>query len=303
MTNVAVAGLGDMGSGLAKNLRQAGFTVHGFDPDEARMNAFLVGGGQAKTAEELGRDCEAAFVMVMNGTQVDAVVFGPDGNGGLAKALPEGAVIIVTATIVPAEIERLAERLEGTGLHLVDTPVSGGYPGAHTGTLTMMAAGSDEALAKARPFMEAVGGTIHRVGETPGMGQTVKACLQAIIGGIFSATFEAAALAAKAGVDGDVLHKVVSTSSAGCGAANTALQNIVARQFKDTGSSIHTMHKDLTIATGLAAELGVPLFTAAMAMQLFTAGRTKYPDGDNWIVTRITEEIVGAELHGSESDA
>jgi 3-hydroxyisobutyrate dehydrogenase/putative dehydrogenase len=41
----------------------------------------------------------------------------------------------------------------------------------------------------------------------------------------------------------------------------------------------------------------VPLFTAATAMQLFQAGRTRHPDGDNWVVTRVLEEIVGAELH------
>ncbi|HIP78153.1 MAG TPA: NAD(P)-dependent oxidoreductase, partial [Kiloniellaceae bacterium] len=46
----------------------------------------------------------------------------------------------------------------------------------------------------------------------------------------------------------------------------------------------------------LARELGVPLFTATAAMQLFQAGKTKYPEGDNWIVTRVLEEIVGAEL-------
>jgi 3-hydroxyisobutyrate dehydrogenase-like beta-hydroxyacid dehydrogenase len=56
------------------------------------------------------------------------------------------------------------------------------------------------------------------------------------------------------------------------------------------------MHKDLTIALDLARELGVPLFTASTAMQLFQAGKTKHPDGDNWIVTRVIEDIVGAEL-------
>ena len=57
------------------------------------------------------------------------------------------------------------------------------------------------------------------------------------------------------------------------------------------------MHKDLTIVLDLAQELGVPLHTASTAMQLFHAGKTKFPDGDNWIVTKVLEEIVGAELH------
>ena len=56
------------------------------------------------------------------------------------------------------------------------------------------------------------------------------------------------------------------------------------------------MHKDLTISMDLARDLGVPLFTAATSMQLFQAGITKHPDGDNQIVTRVMEDIVGAGL-------
>jgi L-threonate 2-dehydrogenase len=160
-----------------------------------------------------------------------------------------------------------------------------------------MAAGSEAALDHCRPVMEAVSQVIHRVGDTPGMGQTVKACLQSVTGSIFSATFEAAALAAKAGIKGQVLHDVISSSVAGCRAVDMALGNIIERRFSGGGSHIDTMHKDLTIVLSLARELGVPMFTAATAMQLFQAGKTKHPDGDNWIVARLLEDIVGAELH------
>ena len=161
----------------------------------------------------------------------------------------------------------------------------------------MMAAAPANVLRDARPVMEAVSASIHHVGVAPGEGQVVKACLQSLIGSVFSATFEAAALAAKAGVSGQVILDVFSTSSAGSGVTNNALEKIIDRQFKGTGSHINTMHKDLTISMALGEELGVPLHTAAAAMQIFHAGRTRYPDGDNWIATRVMEEIVGAELH------
>ena len=180
---------------------------------------------------------------------------------------------------------------------MIDSPVSGGFPGAQGGTLTMMAAGKKDVLARCRPIMEAVGRDIYTVGDEVGMGQTVKACLQSIMGSIVTATTEAAALAAKAGVGGEAFHQVLSTSSAGSGLANTCLSNIIDRKFEKTGSHIRTMYKDLTISMDMARELGVPIHTAAAAMQLFQAGITKYPDGDNWVVTRLTEEIAGAELH------
>ena len=290
-----VIGLGDMGSGLAKNLMANGFETSGFDLSDKRMADFAgMGGVACAGAGDVGRHADAVFVMVMNGDQAKSVIFGED---GLAATMGEGGIIILTATIKPSEAREIGAGLEGTGLRMVDSPVSGGFPGAQGGTLTMMAAAPDDLMAAAQPVMDAVSGTIHHVGTAVGEGQVMKACLQSIIGSIFSATFEAAALAAKAGVSGQALYNVVSTSGAGCGITKTALENIIDRQFEGTGSGIGTMHKDLTISLDMAEEMGVPLFTAATAMQIFHQGKTKYPHGDNWICTRIMEDIVGAELH------
>ena len=57
------------------------------------------------------------------------------------------------------------------------------------------------------------------------------------------------------------------------------------------------MHKDLTIALNLAEELEVPMQTASAAMQIFHAGKSKHPDGDNWACTKVIENIVGSALH------
>ena len=297
MRMAGIIGIGDMGSGLAKNLIKNGFGVTGIDLKPERMEAFVaLGGKAAKSPAEVGKASQAVFVMVMTGDEAKAVILGEE---GLISHLPKGSAIILSATIKPKEARKIGEAMQNSGIHLIDTPVSGGFPGAQAGTLTMMAAAPKDILDKFAPFMDAVSANIHRVGTNPGDGQTVKACLQSLIGAQFSATFEAAALAAKAGVSGQVLFDVFSTSSAGCGVVNNALEKIIDRQFEGTGSHINTMHKDLTISMGLGEELGVPLHTAASAMQIFHAGRTKYPNGDNWVCTRVIEEIVGAELHRS----
>lgn len=295
MKKVGVIGLGDMGSGLARNLMENGFETIGLDLSEERMATFKkMGGNQAKSVAQLAANADAVYVMVMNGDQAKSIILGKD---GLVSHMQQGRLVILTATINPREAREIGEAMAGSGIHLIDSPVSGGFPGAQSGTLTMMAAGPTEVLDEYAPVMQAVSKTIHRVGEKAGEGQVVKACLQSLIGSIFGATFEAAALAAKAGVSGEVLFNVFSTSGAGCGVANTALENIIDRKFEGTGSGIGTMHKDLTISLSMAEEMGVPLHMASTAMQLFHAGKTKYPNGDNWVVTRVIEEIVGAELH------
>lgn len=283
-----------MGSGLAKNLLKCGFEVTGLDLSPARMEAFTAMGGMAaSSAAEVGRNADAVYVMVMNGDQAKAVILGD----GLVSTMKPGGVVILTATIKPREAAEIGAAMAGSGIDLIDSPVSGGFPGAQGGSLTMMAAGQAEVLDRVKPAMEAVSKTIHRVGTEPGQGQVVKSCLQSLIGSIYGATFEASVLAAKADVSGQVLYDVFSTSGAGCGVANTALQNIIDRKFEGTGSGIGTMHKDLTISLDMAEDLGVPLFMASTAMQIFHQGKTKYPQGDNWICTRIMEDVAGAELH------
>ena len=295
MKRVGVIGLGDMGSGLAKNLIAHGFETTGFDLSAARLRAFAeIGGHAAQSVAEVAASADAVYVMVMTGDQAKSVILGPE---GLAARMPSGGGIILSATIKPSEARAIGAAMQDADVALIDSPVSGGFPGAQSGTLTMMAAGPQQALDQYVDVMQAVSKTIHRVGTSAGDGQTVKACLQSLIGSIFSASFEASALAAKAGVSGQVLFDVFSSSGAGCGVSNTALENIIDRQFEGTGSHINTMHKDLTIALDLAEDLGVPMHTAATAMQIFHAGKAKYPTGDNWVCTRVIEDIIGAELH------
>ena len=295
MYNVGVVGLGDMGSGLAKNLIKNKFNTFGLDINKERIKDFIeIGGKPTSKLSEIANHSEIVFVMVMDGNQAKSVILG---KGGLVENLKKESVIILSATIKPSEVREIDKEMRDSDIYLIDSPVSGGYSGAQNGTLTMMAACEYEILDKCKPAMEAVSKTIHHVGKKAGDGQTVKACLQSLIGSIFSATFEASVLAAKAGVKGEILYNVFSTSGASCNVSNTALENIIDRKFFGTGSHISTMHKDLNISLDLANELGVPMNMASIAMQQFDKGKKKYPNGDNWIVTKLIEEIVGAELH------
>lgn len=294
MKRTGVIGLGDMGSGLAKNLLAAGFPTAGFDLSEARMAAFVeMGGNAASGARDVGANADAVFVMVMSGDQAKEVIFGED---GLVRSLRPGAVVILSATVRASEAKEIAKGLEGTGIEMIDAPVTGSFAGAQAGTLTIMAAARTDVLEAHRDVLGAVGKKIFHVGEEIGQGQSVKACLQALIGAIFGATFEAAVLAAKAGISGKVLYDVLSNSAAANAITDNALEKILDRAFVGTGSHIATMHKDLSIVLDMARENGVPMFTTAAAMQLFQCGKSKHPDGDNWIVTRVLEDIVGTEV-------
>lgn len=294
MKNVAVVGLGNMGMGMAKNLLAAGFEVTGFDlrPERGQMLAEQ-GGKSAASLADLA-EADVAFVMVMSGAQVMDVVAGA---GGLMSCLGEGATIIVSATIQPAELRAVEDALSGSGLHLIDSPVSGGQFGAEAGTLTMMVAAKQAAFDENQDVLNAVGEKIFHVGEAIGMGQTVKAALQALIGVSFVGIFESLALGAAAGVQGETLFKVFSSTHVG----NTPFfkncaERIMQREFEDTGSHISTMVKDIGISMALAREKGMPLFATSAAYELFQAGISRFPEGDNWAIVKLLEEFSGVEV-------
>ena len=294
MKKVAIVGLGNMGMGMAKNLLIAGFPVIGFDlrPERGQMLAEL--GGQPAASLAGLADADVVFVMVMSGDQVMDVVAGA---GGLRRCLRGGATIIVSATIQPAEMRAVAEAIAGAGLHLIDSPVSGGQFGAEAGTLTMMVAAESSVFDENQDVLNAVGEQIFHVGEEVGMGQTVKAALQALIGVSFVGIFESLALGAAAGVKGETLFEVFSSTHV----ANTPFfkncaERIMEREFEDTGSHIGTMVKDIGISMALAREKGMPLFATSAAYELFQAGISRFPEGDNWAIVKLLEEFSGAEV-------
>ena len=295
MQRVGVVGIGEMGIGLAANLIGAGYQVTGFDlRPERRARLEELGGTAATSLREVAARCEAVFIMVLSGAQVQAVVV------ELLEELPAGATIVVTATITPAEVRGLLPLVEAKQVNLIDCPVSGGKPGADAGTLTLMAAAPVALVEANRGLLEAIGSNLCHVGERIGDGQTVKATLQAVIGAHFAAIFEALVLGVKAGISAQTLYDVISNTAAGgplfCNSASLIMQ----RRFWGTGSHISTMYKDLCISLEVARANGVPMFTTAAAKELFQAGIARFPQEDNWAVVKILEELAGIEVSAEQ---
>ena len=292
MKKVGVIGLGNMGMGMAKNLIKSGFSVIGFDLDDKRLLKLKENGGSTATSTvQVGEETDAVFVMVMNGEQVKAVV------ADLATGLKDRGTIILTATITPEEAREAYSIADLEGVVMLDSPVSGGMDGAHNGTLTLMTAGKKSVFNDCIKILEAVSSNIFHVGEEIGEGQTVKASLQAFIGASFTAIFESLVLGSKAGIKGQTLYDVFSASGVGSPLFKNCADLIMDRKFKNTGSHISTMYKDLGISLDMAKKNGVPLFTVGAAYELFQAGISMFPDEDNWSIVKLLEQISGTEVH------
>ena len=294
MKRIGLIGLGDMGIGMAHNIIKGGFELTGYDLRKERVDMLEEAGGKrAGSPSEVGANADTVFIMVMTGKQVTDVV---TGKNGLLETMKPGSTIIVSATIQPSEAREVSKAIFQAGLNMIDSPVSGGKGGAEAGTLAMMASGKKEVWEEEQDVMQAVGENVYHVGDEIGIGQTVKASLQALVGSTFAAIFESLVLGSKAGVKGEVLYEVFSASGVSSPILEDCAKLIMDRKFKGTGSQIATMYKDLGITMNMAKENGVSMFTTSSAHELFQAGISMFPDEDNWSVVKLLEQIAGTEV-------
>ena len=297
MAKVGLIGVGNMGTGMSRNILKAGHELTVYDVRLEPLEVLAKEGAHtAASPREVGTAADNVFIMVLNVEQVKAALLGKD---GLLAGLKSGATIICTATIGRSQVIEVAELVTAKGVHIVDAPVSGGAPGAAAGTLTMMVSAPKETFEASKPVLEAVGRDIYHVGEEAGMGQTVKSALAVLIGTTYAGIFEALTLAVKAGVKPETLRDVVSTSVVGNFLFRDTTENILTRNFKGQ-SNIGTMYKDLSLAKSMANDCGVPLFAASAAFELFQAGKAVNPDEDNWTIIKILESIAGVEIKKTE---
>lgn len=294
MKNVGIIGLGNMGMGMAKNLIKKGFPTKGYDIFTLKVEEFAQAGGTGcYSPAEVGEGSDVVFVMVLNGQQALDVAFG---ENGLVTTMKPGSVFFLTSTIGLGYAQQLGKGLAEKGIEMIDCAVSGGLPGAQNGTLTLMASGKKAVYDDCADVMAAIATNPNHVGEEPGQGQVVKACMQALVGAQYTAIFELMVMGCKAGVDPQVLQDVISTSVAGSKLFDICVPLIMDRKFKNTGSSLAVMSKDLNITMDLAREVGCAMPTVAIAREMVQAGFVRYPDEDNWAVTKILEEIAQTEV-------
>jgi 3-hydroxyisobutyrate dehydrogenase len=269
MSKIAFLGLGNMGGPMAANLVKAGHTVVGFDLVEgAKAAAAASGVTIAANAREAVAQADAVVTMLPAGRHVLAA------HADLVPAAPKGALVIDSSTIDVDSARKAHEAGAAAGALTLDAPVSGGVGGATAGTLTFMCGGSDEAFARAKPILEAMGKRIVHCGG-PGAGQAAKICNNMILGATMIATCEAFALAEKLGLSHQALFDVASTSSGQswsltsyCPVPGPVPASPANRDYKP-GFAASLMLKDLRLAQEAAASVGAATPLGAEAAQLY----------------------------------
>ncbi len=291
---LAVIGLGSMGFGMAQSLRLAGFDVVGCDVSAGTLQRFREEGGQVARTPALAAEGAGVVVsVVVNAAQTEAVLFGPEGAG---ETLETGAVFVSSATMDPQIARRLGARLEATGRRYLDAPVSGGAVRAAEGQLTVMASGTAEAFAAARPALEAMAARIYELGDEAGQGSAFKMINQLLAGVHIAAACEAMALAAKQGLDLRRVYEVITASAGNSWMFENRVPHILDGDYAPR-SAIDIFVKDLGIVQDMARaeRFPAPLAAAALQMYLAAAGAGMGQD-DDASLARVYAQLSGAKL-------
>ncbi|HYM58868.1 MAG TPA: NAD(P)-dependent oxidoreductase [Solirubrobacteraceae bacterium] len=266
---IGFIGLGIMGSRQAANLRRAGHELTVFNRTREKAQAWAAehDAAVAGTPREAAAGAGAVITMVVDGPQVEAMLFGED---GAVAGAPPGTLFIDCSTIAPADARRIGEALRDCGHGFVDAPVTGSAPKAHDGTLTIMTGGSDADMARARPLLEAMGRLIVHAGAV-GQGQAVKVISNSVSAVNCATLAQALVVGRRAGVDLEALVEVM-----GAGSAASAMLDLKARPMLEHDFTplfkLEHMLKDVGLCLEEARSVGAPFPFAALAGELYSAG-------------------------------
>jgi len=294
---LGVIGLGSMGYGAAVSALRRGLTVWGLDLRAEARARFAAEGGRATAAlAELAAACEVVQLLVVNAAQTEALLFGTDGQEGLAGLLKPGAVVIASATVDPALPPQWEARLAARGLLFIDGPVSGGAKKAEAGEMTVMASGRPEAFAAAEGALAALAGKVYRLGDAAGVGSTVKMVNQHLAGVHIAAACEAMALGMRAGADARQLYEVICNSAGMSWMFQNRVPHILDGDYRPL-SSVNIFVKDLGIVLDAARKLQFPLPLAAQAHQLYLAtAAAGHGEEDDAAVVKFYAALSGLAL-------
>ena len=290
---VGVVGLGTMGAPMARHLIEAGHAVTVWNRTRSKEEPLAaLGAARAETAAQAAAGADAVLTCVSDDPDLEAVVLGPD---GVASTLPVGAVLVDCSTASPTLARKLAAALAEQGRLFVDAPVSGGSEGAERGTLTVFVGGSDEAVARARPVVQAFGSRITHLGPA-GSGQAAKAVNQVVLAGAYAGVAEGVVLGEKFGLPAEALLEALGAGAADSWVLRNRGGNMVNSSYPlGFRTSLHL--KDIRIALAEAAAMDLPLevtgLVAGIEDQVIAAG---FGDED---VSNLARHVRGEDAKGA----
>jgi 2-hydroxy-3-oxopropionate reductase len=290
---IGFVGLGIMGKPMAKNLLKAGYSLVVYDIMKESINDLVAAGAKAGTSPaDVAGKSGIIITMLPNGPEVKEVVAG---RHGILENAVRGTRIIDMSSIAPLVSRELHALCNKKGIVFIDAPVSGGEPKAIDGTLAIMVGCDRAEFEPVIPMLKAMGSSVVRTGEA-GSGNATKLANQIVVALNIAAISEAYVLAAKSGVDPQLVFEAIKGGLAGSTVMNAKSPMMLDRNFKP-GFKLKLHIKDLANAIDTGLEVGAPLPLTSAVMEIMQSLKKDGQDeNDHSCLVKHYEKLAHCEV-------
>ena len=286
---IGVVGLGIMGSAISANLLKAGFTVIGYDIRPESIQTLEGHGGSGATCvREVAEAAEVVITSLPSVAALQEVVSGPD---GLLTAAKTGLIVVEVSTF-PIEAKQEAfDLLKKKGTVMLDCPLSGTGAQAVTKDLAVYASGDRQLYENCRPVFDGFARANYYIGEF-GTGSRMKFIANLLVAIHNVASAEAFVLGMKAGLDPELIYKVISDGAGTSRMFEVRGPMMTAGEYDAATMKVGVFQKDLDIITAFAKNLQCPTPLLSTSCQIYTqalaGGRSQQ---DTASVCAVLEEM------------
>ena len=266
LATVGFIGTGIMGKPMARNLLQAGYPVRAWNRSPAKAQELAAHGAEVLPTPALAaKGAQVLVCMLSDGPTCDEVLFG---EGGAARVLAPGALVIVMSSIAVDSAVEQARQCAALGLRYLDAPVSGGERGAREASLAIMVGGEVAAFEQGRQVLAAMGRPVH-VGPA-GTGELSKLVNQLIVASTIATVAEGLLLAERGGADPVKVHEALLGGFVDSPIWRQHGQRMLDNDFTPGGPAKWQL-KDTRTALAQAQKLGLSLPVGSLVDGLFQA--------------------------------
>lgn len=292
---IGFIGLGAMGSGIALNLRKAGYDLLVYDLRvESTEPLVQAGASRAGSVSDLARSADILFTSLPGPREMKALALGED---GLISHLKRGAIWFDLTTNSPTVVREVARACEDNGVALLDSPVSGRPSGARSGKLAIYVGGDRAVFEAHKAVLDSVGDQVLYVGAV-GSGNTAKLVHNCVSLVVRMALAEGFTLGVKAGMDPlELLHAVRQGVIGRSRTFDLLGEQYLQGKYDPPSFALRLAHKDFTLALELARQLGVPMKQAEAAYQDYNQALERgWGDQDSRSPMQLQNERAGVEI-------